>query len=104
MEIEIESDLLATVGETNIPCKIRYSAKNPSSAHLSLYLVKSDGTNGEQLMGQTIEPGYHAASINVDKLPGYGNHKVRFELRAENGMTTNFEGMLYVSYLWDRGY
>ena len=103
VQIEIETDLLATVGKKSIPCKIRYGAENPASALLSLYLVKSDGTNGEKLMEQHVEPGYHTSGIEVSSLPGYGNHKVRFELSAENGMTTNFEGMLYVSYLWDRG-
>ena len=103
VEIEIETDLLATVGKKIVPCKIQYGAENPSLAFLSLYLVKSDGTNGEKLMEQPIEPGYHTSSIEVSSLPGYGNHNVRFELSTANGMTTNFEGMLYVSYLWDRG-
>ena len=102
-DFRADTDLLATVGTAEIPCSIRYGEANTSPATLSIYLVKSDGENGEKLTELRMEPGFHTSTITVDHLPPFGNYGARMVLTPESGIAANIEATLYVAYAWDRG-
>ena len=101
ISIFVQTDLLATIGQLKIPCKISYGSENTADIHIALYLSDPNGRPGEMLGQLLLSPGGMVDEIPVDHMPDYGNYAALFVSTIENGGTFQLEALLYVGYLWD---
>ena len=99
--VSIDTDILATIGETEAVCRISYAASNQHNATLRLL-----DSSGDPLATVNLTPGDSMDQFTLDAAPTaaeYGNYDVRFELTPEGGAASFYEATLYVAYLWNVG-
>lgn len=100
--IQADTDIMATVGGTSIPCSIYSAPENP--ANVKVELVRKD-TGAVVAQIESLAPGATATEMAlVGEMPAYGNYEVKLVVTPE-GETGHFdiEAMLYVAYMWDKG-
>lgn len=97
--IKAETDLLAVVGETTVPCNIQ----NDNGCNIKVELIMQDT---DMVIGaiDNLKAGQTAAEIPlVTAMPTYGNYPVYLRITPE-GSSSGYDivAMLYVAYAWQR--
>lgn len=102
VSIFAETDFLALVDGTTMPCKITSSADNQKA--IKVELVRKD-TGAVLARINSLAPGETVTSMEmVSAMPPYGNYEAKIVVTPE-GETGHFDidAMIYVAYLWNRG-
>lgn len=99
--ISLDTDLLATIGDPEVPCAISYSGANANSATLRLV----DESGSDLIAPIAMAPGYTADTVTLAEAPAGppSDSAVKFIVTPDGGASAEFEATLWVAYLWNLG-
>lgn len=100
--IYAETDLMAIIGETSIPCNISSHVSNVNNIKIELVM---SGTNTVIARIDSLAPGATVTTMNlVSDMPDYGEYATKLLVTPENSTNCiEIESVLYVGYMWNRG-
>lgn len=102
VRIQAETDFLATIGETSIPCRIKSDEANKND--LNVKLVRTD-TNEVVAQIDALAPGQTVTSMELAAaMPAYGNYPAKLVITpSDETASQEIDAMFYVAYAWNRG-
>lgn len=97
--IKADTDLLAIVGASRVPCNIQNAAGNSCDVTVELVLKDSGQVIGRI---ENLKSGQTATEIPlVEEMPAYGNYQTYLKITPVDGQSGyEIDSMLYVAYKW----